>query len=189
MVSLRVLPASFLLYPERAIYWSAPISAVALALAWRAWPRGWLPSGIAIGALSIGCLGLAGYYQNQFYQKIVRADFVNEDGWEALVWAKHNLHPNRDFVQTAYNSTGSFLPAIAQIGCTGAHHHHFIERQVTQSFQRRAVTHVLVDLKRSPADELPEGTAVFRNRTITIVAIAHTDLAAEIAPHGARPRN
>jgi hypothetical protein len=163
------LPASFLLYPERAIYWAAPISAAGLALAWRALPRSRLGVRASI-ALSLGLLGLAGYYQNQFYQKVVREDFVNQDGWEALVWAREHLHSRTDFVQAAYNSTGSFLPAIAQIGCSGSHHHHFIERQVHEMYRRRTITHVLLDQALAPTADVPAGTVVFRNRTITIVA-------------------
>lgn len=176
-----VLPASFLLYPERAIYWAGPLSAVALALAWRkvfTYPRreqGRAPSVLALRvrkiALIAGLLGLAGYHQNQFYQKVVREDFVNADGWEALVWARQNLQPARDFVDTPYNSTGSFLPAIAQVGCSGAHHHHFIAQQVMKMYQNRTVTHILVDQALAPTVLMPAGTVVFRNRTITIVAL------------------
>lgn len=167
-----ILPASFLLYPERAIYWAAPMSAVGLALAWRALPIEWQSAQRSAAALAIGLLIAAGYFQNQFYQKIVRADFVNQDGWEALIWAKRHLDPQRDFVQTAYNSTGSFLPAIAQIGCTGAHHHHFIARQVQAAHRQRAVTHVLVDRMLAPQTEMPAGTVVFRNRTITMTKLS-----------------
>ena len=163
-----VLPASFLLYPERALYWAAPLSAVAMALAWRALPDAWRAWKLSAAALSMGLLGLAAYHQNQFYQKIVREDFINADGWEALTWAKENLEPRRDFVQTPYNSTGSFLPALAQVGCTGAHHHHFIAQQVQTAFQRRTVTHVLMDQALAPG-KVPAGEVVFHNRTITIL--------------------
>lgn len=166
-----VLPASFLLYPERAIYWAAPLSAAGIALAWHFAPAALKTHRLALAALSIALLGVAGYFQNQFYQKIVREDFVNADGWEALTWAHANLRPERDFVQTAYGSTGSFLPAVAQVGCTGSHHHHFIGRQVMLSQGRRTVTHVLLDHARSPAAEMPIGAIVFHNQTITIVRV------------------
>ena len=170
------LPASFLLYPERAIYWAGPLSAVGLALAVRI-PTRSASEGNSHPSLALrvgmvfGLLCLAGYYQNQFYQKIVREDFVNADGWEALVWAKQHLRPEHDFVRTTYNSTGSFLPAIAQVGCNGAHHHHFIERQVHDAYGRRTVTHVLLDQALAPGAAMAVGTVVFRNRTITIVAL------------------
>jgi hypothetical protein len=173
-----VLPASFLLYPERAIYWAAPLCAVAIALVWRGAPAAFKTHQVALGVLSIGLLGLAASFQNVFYQKIVRADFVNADGWEALAWAKQHLRPERDFVQTTYGCTGSFLPAIAQIGCTGSHHHHFIAQQVAQSQQRRTVTHVLLDHALAPAAKAPAGTVVFHNRTIAIVRIDTSTLAA-----------
>jgi hypothetical protein len=166
-----ILPASFLLYPERAIYWAAPLSATAIALAWRGVPAALKTHRLALGALSIGLLGVAGYFQNVFYQKIVREDFVNADGWEALVWARQNLQPERDFVRTAYGATGSFLPAIAQVGCTGSHQHHFIGRQVMLSQQRRTVTHVLLDQALAPATECPHGAIVFHSGTITIVRV------------------
>ncbi|HZZ78878.1 MAG TPA: hypothetical protein VFE62_10195 [Gemmataceae bacterium] len=169
-----VLPASFLLYPERTIYWAAPLTAVTLALAWRTLPAVIKSHHMALGVLALVLLGVAGYFQNNFYQKIVREDFVNADGWEALAWAKQHLKSDRDFVQTPYGSTGSFLPAIAQIGCTGAHHHHFIARQVAQSQQQRTITHALADRALAPNAELPAGTIVFQNRTITIVEVAGT---------------
>ena len=204
-----ILPASFLLYPERAIYWAAPISAVSLALAWRALPisnqgsrQNTLPlfslfalrssyfafilssekqsakseerraKKIFAGVCAVCLLLISAYYQNQFYQKIVREEFINNDGWEALVWARQHLRPERDFVQAAYNSAGSFLPAVAQVGCTGAHHHHFIGRQVRQAYQRRVFTHVLLDRARAAGETMPPGRVVFSNRTITIVQLA-----------------
>lgn len=177
-----VLPASFLLYPERALYWAAPLSTVTMALAWRSLGSlAYAPSSLRLapGALALGMLALSGYYQNQFYQRIVRTEFVGADGWAALTWAKEHLRPERDFVQTAYNSTGSYLPAVAQIGCSGAHHHHFLGRQVTQVYQGRAVTHVLVDQKLAPR-AVPAGEVVFQNRTITIIAITKDRLAGEL---------
>jgi hypothetical protein len=164
-----VLPASFLLYPERALYWAAPLSAVALALAWRSLPLLRQMPAYSAAALSVGLLGLAGYFQNLYYQKIVRVEFVGADGWEALVWARDHLDPARDFVKTPYNTAGSYLPAVAQIGCSGAHHHQFIDRQVQEMVGRRTPTHVLIDQARAPTAEAPAGAVVFRNRTITIL--------------------
>ncbi len=169
------LPASFLLYPERAIYWAAPLSAVGLTLAWRSMSiaRPLLAVRASRIALSIGLLALAGYQQNQFYQKIVREDFVNADGWEALVWSRQHLQPTRDFVRTEYNSTGSFLPSIAQVGCSGLHYHHFIKPQVKDMCRTRTVTHVFLDHALGPRADMPAGTVVFQNQTITIVALDH----------------
>ena len=165
------LPASFLLYPERAIYWAAPVTAIGLALVWRVVPSAWRNSKPLTAGLSAGLLVLAGYSHNQFYQKIVREDFVNADGHEALVWAREHLNPERDFVQAPYNSTGSFLPAVARIGCTGSHHHHFIAREVQSAYARHRVTHVLVDQALAPQCVMPPGVVVFRNRTITIAEV------------------
>jgi hypothetical protein len=175
-----VLPASFLLYPERAIYWAAPISAVALALAWRATPMAIRTATRPLSMASCALLLVAAYYHNQFYQKIVREDFVNMDGWQALVWARQHLQPQRDFVEAAYNSTGSFLPAIAGIACTGSHHHHFIRQQVIEAYRHRMVTHVLLDRARAPDVVAPPGTVVFHNRTITILQVRQAEPAAGI---------
>ena len=82
--------------------------------------------------------------------------------------------PERDFVQTKYGTTGSFLPAIAQIGCNGAHHHHFLGREVAAMYRRHTPTHVLVDHALAPTETVPAGAVVFRNRTITIVDIRPT---------------
>jgi hypothetical protein len=120
---------------------------------------------------SCALLLVAGYYQNQFYQKIVREDFVTQDGWQALLWAKQHLQPQRDFVEAAYNSTGSFLPAIAGIACTGSHHHHFIRQQVVAAYRHRTVTHVLLDHARASGETVPAGVVVFENRTITILQV------------------
>jgi hypothetical protein len=166
-----VLPASFLLYPERVLYWAGPISAATLAIAWRGLLVEWRAAKPISVPLAIALLALSGAYQNQFYQRIVREDFVNADGWEALLWAKTHLRPADDFVQTRYNSTGSFLPPIAQIGCTGAHHHHFLAQDVARMCRQRTVTHVLIDQALAPVAELPAGTVVFRNRTITILKV------------------
>ncbi len=178
-----ILPASFLLYPERVLYWAAPLSAVSLALAWRSVaPVAYAPaaSRLAAAGVALGLLCMAGYYHNQFYQRIVRQDFVNAEGWDALVWAKEHLRPERDYVQTRYNSTGSFLPAVALIGCTGAHHHHFLARQVTQAAAVRTITHTLVDHGLTAAS-VPAGDVVFQNPSITIVAITKNRLAGSVA--------
>ncbi len=203
-----ILPASFLLYPERAIYWAAPMSAVGLALVWRsiyvpssppafgfAIPvrrtflsvRAWTDRNVRptsrkvfFAACVVAVLGCAGYFQNQFYQKIVREEFVNVDGWQALVWAREHLNPSHDFVQAPYNSTGSFLPAVASIGCTGSHHHHFNLRQAQAVYAARTATHVLLDHRLAPQTETPAGTVVFRNPSITII---------ELSKHGSKREN
>jgi len=167
-----VLPASFLLYPERTIYWVGPLSAVGLALAWRAVPTFVNPPKVVGISLAIGMLILAGYCHNQYYQRIVRSDFINEDRWEALAWAKQNLRPGRDFVHAPYGSTGAFLPGLAHVGCTGAHHHHFVARAVEASMSRRKATHMLVDRSHAPDQDIPRGRIVFSKGSILIVAVA-----------------
>ena len=139
-----VLPASFLLYPSRVIYWSAPLGAVGLALAWRK-PTGRLQAPSLCGAVwrwhSSRSPVLA---TTSSIKEPCREDFIDRDGWDALVWAKGHLDSRRDFVEADYNSAGSYLPAVAQIACTGSHYHHFAARQTKQAFSHRRHTHQFV---------------------------------------------
>jgi hypothetical protein len=184
-----VLPASFLLYPERALYWAAPLSALALALAWRTMPLMIQNARRSLGMASCALLLIAAYFQNQFYQKIVREDFVGADGWQALVWARQHLQPERDFVAASYNSTGSFLPAVAGIACTGSHYHHFIRQQVIEAFRHRTVTHVLLDRALAPGAVVPPGTVVFHNRTITILRVPKVQSQDDLTPRRKDAKN
>lgn len=165
-----VLPASFLLYPDRVIYWSAPLSAVGLALAWKTSPASWRQAPWPV-VTALGLLGMAAYFQSQFYQKIVREEYVDADRWEALVWARGHLDPRRHFVNAPYNTSGAYLPAVAMIGCTGAHHHHFVARQVQEMHAHRACTHRFAE-NASSEETFSEGKIVFRNHTITIVEMS-----------------
>jgi hypothetical protein len=164
-----VLPGSFLLYPDRVIYWSAPLAAVALALCWREVPPGWRCRAVPVLA-GTTLLVAAAYFQNNYYQKIVRNPSVDADRWEALVWAREHLHAHEHFVMARYPGAGAFLPAVAQVACSGAHQHHFIGRYVTQANARRTPTHQF--LEDVPADVgTLTGSVVFRNQAVTIVQL------------------
>ena len=164
------LPGSFLLYPDRAIYWSAPLSAVALSLCWRNLsPMLQLTSRPKIAALFL--LLASGYFHNQFYQKIVREEFMDRDAYEALVWARDHLQPDKHFVNAPYNTPGSFLPAVAQIGCTGSHNHHFLVQQIHEAHVRRTCTHCFLCNETQNEASALGGKIVFHNGRITIVEL------------------
>ncbi len=165
-----VLPGSFLLYPDRVIYWSAPLSAIGLALAWRSTSLPWRRS-VWAGTLAFCVLLMACYFQNNFYQKGVREEFVSRDDWEALQWAKQNLHPRKHFVQTLGNSTGSYLPSIAMVGCNGSQHHHFILRPLHEAIGKRVLTHRFVENVGRKDEANIEGKVLFQNRAVTIVEL------------------
>ena len=165
-----VLPGSFLLYPERTLYWVAPLCAVCIALAWRAiGPR--IKATRPMAAMSIvALLGVGAYFHNHFCFKLVKKVSVTADGWEALVWAKHSLRSEIDLVDAPYDSTGSWLPSVAQISCNGSHNHHFIGPQVAEYFGARKVTHTLID-RPTALHTLPAGTVVFHNSTVVILKL------------------
>ena len=95
---------------------------------------------------------------------------------EALVWAKHHLDPKKDYVETAYNSPGSYLPAVAQIGCNGWHCHHFLARQVQAANAHRPCTHRFME-NGAAKDAKMQGDVIFQNRGVTIIRIsAATDM-------------
>jgi hypothetical protein len=172
------LPASFLLYPERVLYWAAPLCAVGLALALRAWGTAPITVRFTQGnrwilvTASVAILLLAGYYHNKLYQRFPLSRNVDQDSWDALVWAKDHLQPERDYVSANYNTAGSYLPALAQVACTGAHFHLFYTERLAQAKQRRTVSHVFVDHLQGESPEVHEGRIVFQNRAVTIVELA-----------------
>jgi hypothetical protein len=165
-----VLPGSFLMYPDRVLYWTAPLAAVAMALAMHALPAGWLGpwSGRVAAVLA---LSVSAYFHNSFYQKSVREDFVEREGFDALLWAKKNLDPGRDFVMSSCQSLGNYLPAVAQIGSNAAHLHHLAGDEALQKCLQRPCTHVFIDNELLRQTDPPTGKIIYRNRLITILEL------------------
>jgi len=163
-----ILPGSFVIYPDRVLYWTGPISAVAMALAWRTVSKT-LRASNGAWVMAFGLLIVAGYFHNSFYQKSVREIFVTQDGWEALVWSKQHLQPGRHFVHAEYKTAASYLPGVALIACDGAHHHHFIGQKFTEAYQQRIPTHLFLENIPPNEDQLSAGKIVFRNRSVTIL--------------------
>ena len=169
------LPGSFLLYPDRVLYWAMPLSIVSLALAWRTLPVGVATMHPMNKLLAAGTLLLAGYFHLLYYQRPVREGSLGSDAWETLAWARSHLRPGVDFVRADYNTAGAYLPALAMVGCTGSHHHHFLERYVKTAHQHRQPTFALCDLQRVSANDLPKGTTVFRTATIIVIKLPEAE--------------
>ncbi len=175
-----LLPGSFLLYPDRVLYWTGPICAVAMALAWRGWPRPW--RGTTWVSAGGGALLVVSFcFHNTFYQKSVREGGFTGERWDALVWARAHLQPGEHFVHAAYQTAGSYLPGVALIACDGAHHHHFIGRQFARLDAQRAITHLLLE-NNQDGDQAAAGRVVFRNDTVTIIELTHP-ASAELLGH------
>ncbi len=166
------LPGSFLLYPDRVIYWAAPLCVVSLVLAWRALPDRFTTIRPINRLLATGTLLLAGYFHLLYYQRPVREGSLGSDAWETLAWARSHLRPGVDFVRADYNTAGAYLPALAMVGCTGSHHHHFLEGYVRAAHRQRQPTFALCDLQRVSANDLPKGTTVFRTATIIVIKLS-----------------
>jgi hypothetical protein len=169
-----VLPGSFLLYPDRVLYWTAPVAVVAMALALRGlrdfWVNPWRARFAALIALAI-----AGYSQNQFYQKTVREDFVPREGFEALVWARRHLDPATDYVMSSYVCWGNYLPAVAQVGSNAIHLHHLVGDESEKKCRHRPCTHAFIDNESLSHSDAPAGEVIYQNRLITILELPRRD--------------
>jgi hypothetical protein len=167
-----VLPFSLLLYPDRAVYWAAPLAAVAAALAFEA-ARGRFPA-VAAPRLALAAAGLLvvlAFVQhvNQ-YQKIVWNPAVGGDGWEALHWSAANLTAPDTFVRATYGSVGAFLPLSAGVPTDAWQVNHCAMDESKSALARRRPTHRLC--VRGVDPEPPGGTrVVFRNPSVTIVEL------------------
>lgn len=170
-----ILPASFLLYPDRVIYWAAPLSAVSLALVWRALPVRLRNMQSLNKLLATATLFLGMYFHLLYYQRPVREGSLGFEAWETLAWARSHLRPGVDFVRAEYNTAGSYLPALAMVGCTGSHNHHFLATYVQAEHRHRQPTFALCDLQKVSANDLPKGTSVFRTATMIVIKLPETE--------------
>lgn len=162
------LPLSMLLYPERVVYWATPLAALAIALALRTVPV--RRRSVLATLVVVGLLYPASVRHRSGYQDVAVHPLVTRAAWEALDWAAHHLHPERDYVSSEYYSAGSYLPGVAGVATSGWHAHHFILEEAKAVLGARPVTHVFVE--RGP---LPPGEVVFRNADAAIIRIPSTN--------------
>src|SRR5262249_8411995 len=90
---LWVLPLSLVLYPERAVYWVTPLTAVALALAWQSLAPGFRRSALvrAVVLSLLVCFGSAAHLRH--FQRPATLPAITRAEWDALGWAHNNLDP------------------------------------------------------------------------------------------------
>lgn len=161
------LPGSFLLFPERVVYWAPPLAALMMALGWRALPAGLRGRPIACWSAAVVLLALALPRQHSHFQRIALAPTMNADEWETLCWARDHLEPGHAYVAASYNSTGSYLPAVAGIACSGWPLHYLCFRDELLAYGQRAPTHALVDTNAT--GDTPGGdVVVFRRGQVVL---------------------
>jgi hypothetical protein len=165
-----LLPGSLLLYPERVVYWVAPLVALTLALAWRALPETWTRRQDLRWTLVVLLLVMATGRHLHSYQRIAWQPETSRQDWEALCWAATHLDPRTDFVWAGYKSTGSYLPAVAGVACTGWHVHHFALPDWEARFKDRPVTYLFLEHDQ-PQPANISGEVVFRNSAVTIIRV------------------
>ncbi len=174
------LPFSFLLYPERVVYWMTPLSACALAVAWRAVParlRSARGGCVGVAAVMIILAGLrhAVHFQGIGIPHLNWHDGpvlvhtppglpIGADDWEVLEWARQHLEPTTCFVEARYPSVGSYLPCAAGLATTGWHVHIFLQPDGTNFMRSHRLTHQLVACG-ADADAVAGARVVFENRT------------------------
>jgi hypothetical protein len=167
-----LLPLSALLYPERVVYWMAPMSAVAMALAWQSLPavaRRLLTTRLLVAAV-LALIAFAGHIES--FQRTAFRPKISQPQWQALLWAAENLDREHDYVSAAYNSAGSYLPAVAGIATTGWHLHLLALEDAKIVLRDRVPTHrfLVRSVERTDPDLSP-GDVVFENSEITILRL------------------
>src|SRR5262249_39861030 len=118
---LWLLPASFLLYPERVVYAATPLAAAALALAWRSLPPR-LPAPTAFRTAFVAPLAVAaGAGTKHGSPRLGWRPGIPKSEWGALQWAAPHPEADHTLVESTYNAAGSYLPATAGVATTGWH--------------------------------------------------------------------
>lgn len=117
-----VLPASALLNPERVVYWILPLTVWTSAWAWRVMARQ-IPGRAWQLVLAIGLLTLGAARHHHYFQRKACRPILSADEWRMLQWSEQHLNPRQDFVEAAYPSAGSYLPAVAGVAVSGWHVH------------------------------------------------------------------
>jgi hypothetical protein len=163
------LPLSFLLYPERAVYWATPLAAVAMALAWRSLPLQVRASASLRLALLLILVPLACVHHVHKFQRLALRPEITRQEWAALRWAEHHLDPTRAVVISSYKTAGAFLTPVAGLAATGWHVHLVLENDADAVFRRRPSTHLFLARGEERPEPLP-GEVIFRNEQVLILA-------------------
>jgi len=163
----QFLPGTTLLYPNRAVYWVGPITAIAAAVAWREWyamipTRATLHTGLAVGFVLLGLTAVQ--HVNQ-YQKLASSPVVRLDGWNALKWAEANL-PGA-FIHATPHNVGSQLPVCAGVPTDAWHIHHIAMEEWEEIQRRTPFTHRLIVRGIDPPEL--NGRIVFEHGGVVIV--------------------
>jgi hypothetical protein len=141
-----ILPATRLLWPERAAFFIGPWVGLTLALAYRPLrsmvQRLHVPKrGVALAAIAL--LVFAGMRHQHYFQRKATAPAMSEEVWNALTEIGKHLDPQRDFVWSVYGTEGAYLPAIAGIA-TNAWHVNCVHQQAGSiAATKREATHFL----------------------------------------------
>ena len=137
-----LIPGSSIICPLRTIYFLPVMTAVAFGWAWigineriRLNPN----VGRFLGIL----LFIIALTQNfPFFQRQAVRPMISRQDYQALKWAEQNLDPKRDYVQSPYNTAGSYLPSVAGIASTGWHMHLTNIAEHDQMMRQRRITYI-----------------------------------------------
>jgi hypothetical protein len=166
-----VLPGSFLLFPERVVYWAPPLAALLMALGWQALPAIVRRAPVCWG-VALALLAFTVPRQYNHFQRIAFVPAISPDAWNTLCWARDHLEPGATFVAAPYNSIGSYLPAVAGIATDGAPLHYLCYRPELEAYARREPTHRLIEL--GAGGQVPaEGVVVYQRGSILLCATRH----------------
>jgi hypothetical protein len=161
------LPGSFLLFPERVVYLAPPLAALMMALGWRALPSALRGTPLVRWGVPLALLGLTLPRQYNHFQRIAWTPMISADGWAALCWAREHLDPQHTYVAAPYNSTGSYLPSVAGIACSGWAMHYLCFRDELRAYDHRPPTHVFIELAAGGHVD-PGSTIVYQRGAIVL---------------------
>jgi hypothetical protein len=164
----QILPGTALLYPNRAVYWVGPITAVAAAQLWRVlrvkYPQPeMLRTGVGIG---IALLAITALQHVNQYQIMICNPVIQRDGWDALKWVEQNLRSPQTFVHATPHNVGSQLPVCAGVATDAWHIHHMAMDEWETIRLRKPITHTLVIRGLDPLPE--KGRIIYENPTVVI---------------------
>jgi hypothetical protein len=167
------LPGSFMLFPERVVYLAPPLAALLMALGWQALPSTIRSRGVVRGGVVVVLLAFTVPRQYNHFQRIALTPMISADGWAALCWARDHLDPQGTYVAAPYNSTGSYLPAVAGIACSGWPMHYLCFREELRAYDHRPPTHVLIELGAG-GQVAPRSDVIYRRGSIVLCSVPGT---------------